>query len=201
MYKVPVSKAVVFFEQRICQDNESWWYFYDKEYDNLNILNEINSFKYKGIGDLYEIGYENARLFGSHMLAEKMRGYNFVKEEYDRKKRIASGSMTQLKIYGRKFYFIIIIYVYTYYFILNKIVSLHKKKYSSILISFLIFIYLSLLLRFLIQTLAGIVQVNNEFFNIKTIYFLIIIISYKLLFVLESTVKRTLKIIKKGGCI
>ena len=150
---------------------------------------------------MYEIGYENARLFGSHMLAEKMRGYNFVKEEYDRKKRIASGSMTQLKIYGRKFYFIIIIYVYTYYFILNKIVSLHKKKYSSILISFLIFIYLSLLLRFLIQTLAGIVQVNNEFFNIKTIYFLIIIISYKLLFVLESTVKRTLKIIKKGGCI
>ena len=197
MYKVPVSKAVVFLEQRICQDNESWWYFYDKEYDDLNILNEINSFKYKGIGDLYDIGYENARLFGSHMLAEKMRGYNFVKEEYDRKKRIASGSMTQLKIYGRKFYFIIIIYVYTYYFILKKIVSLHKKKYSSVLISFLIFIYLSLLLRFLIQTLAGIVQVNNEFFNLKTIYFLLIIISYKILFVLESTVRRTLKIIKK----
>ena len=82
-------------------------------------------------------------------------------------------------------------------FILKKIVSLHKKKYSSALISFLIFIYLSLLLRFLIQTLAGIVQVNNEFFNVKTIYFLLIIISYKILFVLESTVKRTLKIIKK----
>ena len=87
--------------------------------------------------------------------------------------------------------------MYTYYFILKKIVSLHKKKYSSVLISFLIFIYLSLLLRFLIQTLAGIVQVNNEFFNVKTIYFLLIIISYKILFVLESTVKRTLKIIKK----
>ncbi|WP_335943103.1 hypothetical protein [Fusobacterium polymorphum] len=197
MYKIPITKAVVFFEQRVCQDNESWWYFYDKDYNDLNIFNEMKSFKYKGIGDLYDIGYENARLFGSHMLAEKIKGYNFVKEEYDRKKRIASGSITQLKIYGREYYFLIAIYIYTYYFIVKEIVDLHKKKYNGVLMNFLVFIYLSFLLRFLIQTLAGIVQVNNEFFNIKTIYFLLIIIFYKLLFFSERIIKHTIKTVKK----
>ena len=63
--------------------------------------------------------------------------------------------------------------------------------------NFLVFIYLSFLLRFLIQTLAGIVQVNNEFFNIKTIYFLLIIIFYKLLFFSERIIKHTIKTVKK----
>ena len=131
------------------------------------------------------------------MLAEKIKGYNFVKEEYDRKKRIASGSITQLKIYGREYYFLIAIYICTYYFIVKEIVDLHKKKYNGALMNFLVFIYLSFLLRFLIQTLAGIVQVNNEFFNIKTIYFLVIIIFYKLLFFSERIIKHTIKTVKK----
>lgn len=186
MYKISASEAVVFFEQRVCQDNESWWYFYDKDYDDLNIVNEIKAFQYKGIGNLYDVGYENARLFGSHMLAEKMKGYEIVKGEYERKKRIAAGSITQIKLYGRQYYLLVIMYSYMIYFVLKTIVNLFKLSFKNILINLFLYTYISFLLRFYIQIESGLFQINNEFISIKAIYFLVIIYFYKtIIYVLE----------------
>ena len=180
MYRINSKEAIDFFEQRIYQDNESWWYFYDKEYDDLNIINEIKAIKYRGIGDLYEIGYENARLFGSHLLAEKITGYENVKGEYERKKRIAAGSMAQIKLYGRKYYFLLLVYMYMIYFILKNIVYIFKIKSKDFLINMLLFVYISILIRFYIQVDAGLMQINNDFFSIKAFYFLLIIWFYKI---------------------
>lgn len=194
MYKISPSEAVVFFEQRVCQDNESWWYFYDKDYDDLNIINEIKAFQYKGIGNLYDIGYENARLFGSHMLAEKMKGYKIVKGEYDRKKRIAAGSMTQIKLYGRQYYLLIIMYSYIIYFVLKTLVNLFKLKFNNILINLFLYTYISFLLRFYIQIESGLFQINNEFISIKAIYFLVIIYFYKtIIYVLKRFKNKKIK--------
>lgn len=180
MYKINYKEAVDFFKERIYQDNESWWYFYDKEYKDLEIINEIKAIRYKGIGDLYEIGYENARLFGSHLLAEKIEGYETVKGEYERKRRIAAGSMAQIKLYGRKYYFLLLIYIYMLHFILKNIVYVFKIKSKNFLINMLLFIYISILIRFYIQVDAGLMQINNDFFSIKAVYFLLIIWFYKL---------------------
>lgn len=190
MYKISTSEAVVFFEQRVCQDNESWWYFYDKDYDDLNIVNEIKAFQYKGIGNLYDVGYENARLFGSHMLAEKMKGYEVVKGEYERKKRIAAGSMTQIKLYGRQYYLLIIMYSYMIYFVLKTIVNLFKLRFNNILINLFLYTYISFLLRFYIQIESGLFQINNDFLNIKALYFLLIIWFYKLFIYILKNIRK-----------
>ena len=175
MYKISHEQAVQFFEQRIYQDNESWWYFYDKDYNDLSIKNEIEAFKYRGIGNLYEIGYQKARLFGSHMLAEKIRGYDDIKGEYERKKRISSGSFTQIKLYGRGYYAIILVYAFMTYFILKNIIEIYSIRAKNFVINLLLLLYVSILLRFLIQVVSGLIQINNEFFSVKAIYFLIII--------------------------
>ena len=190
MYKISTSEAVVFFEQRVCQDNESWWYFYDKDYDDLNIVNEIKAFQYKGIGNLYDVGYENARLFGSHMLAEKMKGYEVVKGEYERKKRIAAGSMTQIKLYGRQYYLLIIMYSYMIYFVLKTLVNLFKLRFNNILINLFLYTYISFLLRFYIQIESGLFQINNDFLSIKALYFLLIIWFYKLFIYILKNIRK-----------
>lgn len=181
MYKISNEQAVQFFEQRIYQDNESWWYFYDKDYSDLNIINEVKAFKYRGIGNLYEIGYEKARFFGSHMLAEKIRGYDDIKGEYERKKRISSGSFTQIKLYGRVYYVIIFIYGFMLYFVLKNIIEVYSIKSKNFIISFVLLLYVSILLRFLIQIVSGLIQINNEFFSIKAVYFFMIIYFFKFL--------------------
>ena len=190
MYKIDYKESVAFFKERIYQDNESWWYFYDKEYDDLEIINEIKAIKYKGIGNLYEIGYENARLFGSHLLAEKIEGYETVKGEYERKRRIAAGSMAQIKLYGRKYYFLLLIYIYMIYFILKNIVYTFKIKSKNFLINMLLFIYISILIRFYIQVDGGLMQINNDFFSIKALYFLLIIWFYKLFIHILKNVRK-----------
>lgn len=181
MYKISFSEAKNYFIQRAAQDNETWWFFYDKKIENLEIKNEIESFKYHGTADLYNLGYETARNFGSHMLAEKMKNYEIVRGEYNRKRRIASGSMTQLKIYGRTYYSIILIYLFLCYLTLKKLLKITKKKSRYFFINIFYLMYSAILLRFYLLIKTGLFQINNDFFNKKMLQFLIIIFFYEII--------------------
>ena len=124
------------------------------------------------------------------MLAEKMKGYKIVKGEYERKKRIAAESITQIKLYGRQYYLLVIIYSYMIYFVLKTIVNLFKLRFNNILINLFLYTYISFLLRFYIQIESGLFQINNEFINIKAIYFLLIIYFYKTIICVLERLKR-----------
>ena len=115
------------------------------------------------------------------MLAEKIRGYDDIKGEYERKKRISSGSFTQIKLYGRVYYVIIFIYGFMLYFVLKNIIEVYSIKSKNFIISFVLLLYVSILLRFLIQIVSGLIQINNEFFSIKAVYFFMIIYFFKFL--------------------
>lgn len=124
------------------------------------------------------------------MLAEKMKGYEIVKGEYERKKRIAAGSITQIKLYGRQYYLLVIMYSYMIYFVLKTIVNLFKLSFKNILINLFLYTYISFLLRFYIQIESGLFQINNEFISIKAIYFLVIIYFYKIIIYVLERLKR-----------
>ena len=74
MYKISASEAVVFFEQRVCQDNESWWYFYDKDYDDLNIgdfgFGMDNNKKYAFCISLSKFGNSSYTYYGQNNFNE-----------------------------------------------------------------------------------------------------------------------------------
>lgn len=180
MYKIPLSQAKNYFIQRVAQDNETWWFFYDKEIEKLSIKEEIKSFKYHGTADLYKIGYINARKFGSHMLAEKMKDYKTIEGEYMRKRRIASGSLTQLKLYGRQYYLIIGIYLVLCHLTLKKLFKITNKKSKYFFINILVLIYSTILLRFFLLIKTGLFQINNDFFNLKMLKFLVLIFSIEI---------------------
>lgn len=180
MYKISLPQAKKYFIQRAAQDNETWWFFYDKKIENLNIREEIKSSKYHGIADLYKIGYRNARKFGSHMLAEKMKSYEIVEGEYTRKRRIASGSFIQLKIYGRQYYLILGVYLIFSHLTLKKLFKITSRKSKYFFINILIVIYSAILLRFFLLIKTGLFQINNDFFNLKMLYFLILIFSIEI---------------------
>lgn len=71
------------------------------------------------------------------------------------------------------------------YFVLKNIIEMYSIKSKNFIISFVL-LYISILLRSLIQIVSGLIQISNEFISIKAIYFLVIIYSYKtIIFVLE----------------
>ena len=173
MYNIDFNKGVNYLVQRIAQDNESWWFFYDKPQIN-NLSEEIKSFKYKGTKDLYEIGYENARKFGSHFLAERMKNYSTIKGEYERKRRLATGSFAQIIMNTRFLYLLILLYVMLFYFILKKIILLFNNKKKSIHFILFKFLYFSILIRFFLMVKTGLFQIHNDLFNMKFIFYVII---------------------------
>ncbi len=176
MYKISLPQAKNYFIQRVAQDNEVWWFFYDKKLQNLNIKNELKSFKYHGTADLYKIGYSEARKFGSHMLGERMKGYQIIEGEYTRKRRIAAGSFIQLKIYGRQYYLFICIYIILCYLTLKRLLKIIQLKEKNFFLNFFLLVYSAILLRFFLLIKTGLFQINNDFFNMKMLYFLILIL-------------------------
>ena len=76
------------------------------------------------------------------------------------------------------------------YFILKNIVYTFKIKSKNFLINMLLFIYISILIRFYIQVDGGLMQINNDFFSIKALYFLLIIWFYKLFIHILKNVRK-----------
>lgn len=162
------TKSRDYFIQRVAQQNQLTWYFYQNDYkENNNVKNEVNSFFIPN-KEIYNQTFEDASKYGQFKIMTLATGWDFAYLKFNRKSRLATGTIAQILLYTKSFIMVFIIQL-----ILAISTQTHLKyiakeaKSKERVFSFLKLNFMLKLQNVIV--LGGMFQILNDLFNIQTL--------------------------------
>lgn len=173
--------------QRLAQQNQLTWFFYNYSYTGDSFWNEFRYF-FVSLNDLYSLNFTEITSFGQFKLISLASTNSFLLYKIRIQSRLATGVFAQFLIYFDTA-IPLITYLITLYAIFVFIIRRIYKNFTRAKSIFDIIVIL-LLFRFIVGiVLSGMFQSITDFINISTVYDLFIIIILSLINKITKSIK------------